>query len=136
MGEFRDHIYRLMLDRKLYLATVQLQADKKLGRAYSVRLPHVEGLHAMGYLSDADYELYKLKFSVPLDYDPASPTQIREQETKENRDRQLNRHYEEIVNQWNQLSEKAKAYHLKKAETDKHLKWARKVLELGDISHE
>ncbi|GAI36592.1 unnamed protein product [marine sediment metagenome] len=56
---FREHGYMLFLNRKLYLATVKLQADRKLGRSYSAMLPFVEGLHVMGYLSDADYEIYK-----------------------------------------------------------------------------
>jgi len=129
---FSEHRYMLCLNRKLYLATVKLQAEKGLGRSYSALLPFVEGLHVMGYLSDADYEVYKTKYSVGLDCDePLTSTQIKKQETKANRDRQLNRHYEEVSNQWDTLKEKTKLFHLKKAEKDKHLKFARKILKLG-----
>jgi len=128
MGEFRDHVYRLMLDRKLCLAIVQLQAERRLGRSFSAMLPFVEGLHSLGYLSDGDYEVYKAKYSVVLDNTPLTPTQNREQETKENRDRQLNRHYKAVLEQWATLKEQSKKYHLKKAEVDKRLKYARLVL--------
>ena len=129
-GDGFSWIYRIFLNRTIYLAALKLQVDLSLSKSHSVLLPLVEGLHSMGYVSDADYEVNKAKYSVPLGFKPDSPTQIRQQETKENRDRQLNRHYEEILKQWDLLSDKAKAYHLKKAKTD-NLKWARELLKLG-----
>lgn len=131
---FSEHRYMLCLNRKLYLATVKLQAERGLGRSYSALLPFVEGLHVMGYLGDADYEVYKTKYSVGLDCDePLTSTQIKKQETTANRNRQLNRHYKEVLNQWGTLKEKAKLVHLKKAEKDKHLKFAREILKLGSV---
>jgi len=131
MGGFQGHKYVLFFNRKLYLATVRLQAERGLGKSYSALLVCVEGLHSMGYLNDADYEVYKEKYSVGLDVEPLNPKKIKQQETKANRDRQLNRHYEEVLKQWNTLKEKTKRFHLKKAEENKHLKFVREVLKLG-----
>lgn len=124
---FSEHCYKLFLNRKLYLATVKLQADLGLGRSYSVMLPFVEGLHSMGYLGDADYEVYKARYSVSLEQEAEIPTWKREKkvETKENKDRQLNRHYSEVLKQWSKLSSEAQTIHLKKAEEHKRLKSAR-----------
>ena len=133
MRGFSDHKYLLYLNRKIYIAIVKLQADQGLGKSYSALLPLVEGLHTMKYLSDEDYEIYRAKYSVGLEEAANCPTlaQIRKQETKANRDRKLNRHYSEVLKQWTTLSDDTKAYHLKKAEEDKHLKFARDVLKLG-----
>jgi len=129
---FTDHHYRLMLDRKLYLATIRLQADKGLGKSFSAMLPFVEGLHSMGYLSDEDYEVYKAKYSIGLQVAANAPTEadILRMEKGENKNKQLNRHYSEVLRQWPTLSEQAKKYHLKTAEENKHLKNARLVLDL------
>lgn len=134
MREF-DWQYRLFVDRKIYLAINRLQADKGLGKSFSALLPLVEGLHTMGYLEDGDFEVYKAKYSAGLDIEPLTATQIKQKETKENRDRQLNRHYAEVLEQWNLLTEKTKSFHLKKAAKDRHLKFARKVLEKGNTDN-
>ena len=126
-----DWSYRLYMDRKLYMALIKLQSEKRLTKSKSGLLSVVEGLHFMGYLSNEDYEVYKAKYSVGLDFEDLTPTQINQRETKANRDRQLNRHYKEVWEQWPSLKEKSKTHHLKKAEEDKHLIWARKVLEKG-----
>jgi hypothetical protein len=131
-GNFKGHIYPLCLNRKLYLATIRLQADKRLGKAYSALLPFVTGLNAMGYLSDEDFELYKEKYSVGLDVEQLSPTQIKQRETERNRNRQLNRHFGEILKQWPTLKESAKQYHLEEAAKYKNLKNARLVLDLAN----
>ena len=128
MTGFSEHRRMLFLDRKLYLATTQLQADLHLGHTFGALLPFVEGLHSMGYLSDGDYEVYKNKYSVPPDAEILTPEAIKQQETKENRNRQLNRHYKEVFEQWDTLKPETKAYHIKTAEKDKVI-WARKVLE-------
>lgn len=128
-----DWSYRLYLDRKLYLACVQLQADKRLSKSKAGLLALTEGLHVLGYLSDGDYEVYKNKYSVSLDAKPLTPTQIKEQETKANRDRQLNRHYHQVLEQWDTLGKKAKSFHLKKANGDKHLKYAKRILDLAQL---
>lgn len=126
-----DWSYRLYMERKLYMALIKLQAEKRLTKSKSGLLSVVEGLHSMGYLSKADYEIYKAKYSVGLDVESLSPIQIKKIETKANRDRQLNRHYKEIFAQWNTIKEDAKQWHLKDAEKNKHLKYAKLVLEKG-----
>ena len=95
------------------MQTIRLQADLKLGKAYYALLPFVVGLHSLGYLEDADYELYKAKYSVGLDIEPLTPTQNKKRETKENRNRQLNRHFGEVLSQWGTLKQKSREYHLK-----------------------
>ena len=132
---FKDHVYRLYLDRKLYLATIKLQAELGLGKSFSAMLIYVEGLHARDILSEADYEVYKAKYSVGLNVETKTPTQINEQETKENRDRQLNRHFKLVFEQWDQLKPHAKQKHLENAEKE-NIKWARKVLEKGSQEKE
>ena len=126
-----DWSYRLYVDRKIYMALIKLQAEKGLTKSKSGLLAVVEGLHSMGYLQNGDYEVYKAKYSVPIDVEPLTPTQIKKREIKENKDRQLNRHYKQVLEQWDSISKKSKLYHLKTAAKDKHLKWAKKVLEKG-----
>jgi hypothetical protein len=128
---FNDHAYRLFLDRTLYLAAVQLQADRGLGKAFSVMLPLVEGFHVLGYLSDGDYDLYKSKYSIGLIEGNKSPTQIRREQTRAAECKSLNRHFGEVLAQWSTLKESSKRYHLKEAEKFKTLKNAKLVLELG-----
>lgn len=133
---FNDHQYRLCLDRKLYSAVIRLQAAKGLGKSYSALLPFVEGLHLMGYLDDADYEVYRNKYSVSLEEASKTPTQIIREEKRHNKYRQLNRHYSEALKQWSTLSDKSKAVHLKKAAEHSHLKNARLLLDLANTSLE
>jgi len=128
-----DWSYRLYTDRKIYLALIQLQADKGLSKSKAGLLSVVEGLHLMGYLSDADYEVYRNKYSVSLEEAANAPTkaQIIRQETHHNRNRQLNRHFGEVLAQWSQLKESAKQFHLKEAEKYKTLKNAKLLLDLA-----
>lgn len=130
---FSDHQYRVFLDRKLYMATIQLQAERGLGKSYSVLLPCIEGLHSLGYLSDADYEVYKAKYSVGLEEAANAPTpaQLIRHERKANKYKQLNRHFGEVLSQWSGLKETAKQYHLKDAEKHKNLKNAKLLLDLA-----
>jgi len=131
MGAFADHAYRLFLDRTLYLATIRLQAERGLGKSYSAMLPFVEGLHALGYLSDADYELYRNKYSIGLIEGNKSPTQIYKERSRAAECKTKNRYFGEVLAQWSTLKEKSKRYHLKEAEKHKTLKNAKLLLELG-----
>ena len=133
MGGFTGHQYMLYLDRKLYLATVNLQAERGLGKAFSAMLPFVEGLHSMGYLNDADYELYKNKYSIGLEEAAKLPTStdVIRREHKANKYRQMNNHFGEVLAQWSNLKEKSKQYHLKEAEKHKNLKNAKLLLDLA-----
>jgi len=131
---FNDHHYRLYLDRKLYLATIQLQAKMGLGKSFSAMLPFVEGLHAMGFLCDADYEVYRNKYSIGLEdaVTVKTPAQIFREEKKANKYKQLNRHFGGVLAQWSGLKDKTKQYHLKEAAKHKNLKNAKLVLELAE----
>ena len=52
------------------------------------------------------------------------------QESKRNKNRQLNRHLGEVLAQWASLKEKSKQYHLKEATKHKNLKNAQLLLDL------
>ena len=128
-----DWSYRLYMDRKLYLALIQLQADKGLSKSKAGLLSVVEGLHQIGYLSNGDYEVYRNKYSVSLEEAANRPTKadILRQETRHNRNRQLNRHFGEVLAQWSTLKDSAQQFHLKEAEKHKTLKNAKLLLDLG-----
>lgn len=128
----KDWSYRLYLDRKLYLAIIRLQADRKLSKSKAGLLTLSEGLHNLGYLSTADYEVYKNKYSVPLDEEAISPSEILRKEKKEARYRQLNNHYKQVIEQWETLRVDAKYYHVKDAKQNLNLKYARKLVELAE----
>ena len=127
-----DWSYRLYLDRKLYLAAIRLQADRKLSKSKAGLLALVEGLHTLGYLSNADYEVYKNKYSVSLDEESISPSEILRKETKEALYRQLNNHYRQVIQQWKTLRVDVKYYHVKDAKKNLNLKYARKLVELAE----
>ena len=128
---FKGHQYSLFLDYKLYLATVQLQADHGLGKAYSAMLPFVEGLHTMGYIEDSVYELYKRKYSVGLAESKKSPVQIQLEQTRAAERKAKNKFFGEVLAQWSELKPSSKAHHVREAEKYKTLKNAKLVLELG-----
>ena len=132
MVGFTDHQYRIYSDRKIYQALIKLQADRGLGKAYSALLPLIEGLYTMGYLKEADYELYKNKYSVSLDEESISPSEILRKETKEARYRQLNNRYKQVIAQWETLRVDVKYYHVKDAKKNLNLKFARKLVELAE----
>ena len=138
VSSFDDHKYLLFLDRKLYLSTIQLQAKLGLGKSFSAMLPFVTGLHEMGFLCDADFEVYKAKYSIGLEEAVCvkSPAQIKKEETRHNKNRQLNNHFGEVLAQWSTLSEKTRAYHLKGAAKYPKLKIAKLVVELGEQDKE
>jgi len=129
-----DWSYRLYLDRKLYLAAIRLQADRKLSKSKAGLLALVEGLHNLGYLANADYEVYKNKYSVSLDEEAnkLSPSEILRKETKEARYRQLNNLYRQVIAQWETLRVDVKYYHVKDAKSNLNLKYARKLVELAE----
>jgi len=53
-----DHYLPLMLNAKLKMALIKLQADRELGQSYAGLLALVEGLHSLKYLNDEDYHIY------------------------------------------------------------------------------
>lgn len=130
---FSEHKYTLFLDRTLYTATIRLQADRGLGRSFSVLLPYVTGMHEMGYINDEDFSLYQTRYSVTLDAAANAPTeaQIIREERKETKYKRLNKKFGEVLAQWSQLKESSKNYHLKEAAKYRNLKNARLLLDLA-----
>jgi hypothetical protein len=128
---FNGHSYLLCLDYKLYLAAIKYQADHGLGKAYTGMSVFVEGLHSEGYLSDADYEVYKAKYSVGLAEGHKSPTQIHVEQSRAAERKTVNKHFGEVLSQWSGLKDSAKQYHLKEAEKHKTLKNAKLLLDLA-----
>ena len=134
---FNEHVYKLCLDYRLYSAAIQLQADMGLGKAFSGMLPFVEGLHAMGYLDEETYELYRNKYSFSLaqaqENKNKSPVQLLKEQSRDNYLKTQNAHYGEVLSQWSRLKDSTKQYHLVDAALPKNktLKNAKLLLELG-----
>lgn len=134
---FSEHVYKLCLDYRLYTAAIKLQSDLGLGKAYAGMLPYVEGLYAMGYLGDEDYELYKNKYSVSLaeahENKNKSPVELLKAQSRHDQRRTQNGFFGEALKQWVTMKPKSKQYYLKKAALpeNKTLKNAKLVLELG-----
>ena len=126
-----DWCYRLWVPRKLYLALIKMQAEKGLTKSKTGLLCLAKGANEYGFLTNGDFEVLEAKYSISLEEEANAPTpeQIRQRETKANRDRQLNRDYKEVLEQWDTLKDESKQYHFRKSEVDKHLKYARLVLE-------
>jgi enterochelin esterase-like enzyme len=55
-----------MLNAKLKLSLIKLQADRELGQSYAGLLALIEGLHSLKYLGDEDYLLFSKKYSKKL----------------------------------------------------------------------
>jgi len=115
---FREHGVLLYLCPPLYTAFIKLQADKELGRSFAGLLPFTEGLYRLGYLSKEDYEELVKKYSQGLKKNEPSLEDLKEQEEI----KRLEKHYSDVLEQWDQLSDSAKAFHKEKA-----LLWATKV---------
>ena len=132
---FSEHVYKLCLDYRLYSATIKMQSDLGLGKAYSGMLPFVTGLHSMGYLSKEDFELYQNKYSESLESahnnKNKSPIEVAKARTRENNNRTQNGYYSEALKQWETMKQSSKLYYVKKAASEAHLKNAKLILALG-----
>jgi len=94
MGKFKEHGVLMYLSNPLYLGFVKLQADKGLGRSFAALLPFVEGLYAMGYITERVYEQHKKRYSQPLIVEkPLSQFIDKEDET-------LNKTLGMVADQW------------------------------------
>ncbi len=135
---FSEHVYKLCLDYKLYSAAIKLQSDMGLGKAFAGMLPYVVGLHALGYLEDADYELYKNKYSVSLEDSHnnknKSPVELMREQTRSNYRRTANKEFGNVLDQWATMEQRNKDYWIKKAKLPKNVKIqnAKLILELGE----
>jgi hypothetical protein len=99
MGDgFREHGLMLYLGPELYIGFIQLQADEKLGRSYAGLKIFVEGMHSLGYLKDADYEVLKSKYSQGLVKEqPLSMEQIQTDYTAKD----MGKKFSMVLEQWN-----------------------------------
>jgi hypothetical protein len=62
----QEHYLPLLLNAKMRLALIRLQADKELGQSYAGLYALNEGLHTLKFLSDEDYQAFKKRYSVKL----------------------------------------------------------------------
>jgi len=120
---FREHGLMLYLDKNLYMAFVRLQADKNLGRSFAGLLSFVEGLHQMGYITEAQYLRYQKKYSTPYNKDPLQITLQDHNEFQERK--QLNKLFQDVLDQFD--------LHKDKPGWIDH--WLRKAEEHGEISN-
>jgi len=93
---FQEHKVMLFLSKELYVAFIKLQADRGLGRSYAALLPFVEGLRAMGYISENVYREHVNRYSQPL------LVQKTISEVVDTQADQLNRAMGMAVDQWNE----------------------------------
>ena len=134
-----EWIYRVYAPYPLHFAIMSKQLEENLSRSKAILLFLLRGANAEGKLSDVDYEVLKAKYSVSIEEAQEkrklTPKQIEakklKQKKRHNLNRQLNRHFGEVLAQWPQLKYSAKKYHLEEAEKHKNLKNAKLVLDLA-----
>ena len=137
MGSFNGHVFQICCDHILYMKMLQVQVDYGLGKAYAGLLVNVHGLHALGYLNDEEFELYKNKYSVSLADANAnknkSPVEVANEQSRSNYCRTANKEFGNVLNQWSTMKQKNRAYWIKKAQLPENanIKNAKLVLELG-----
>ena len=94
-----EWIYRLYAPYPLHFAIMSKQLNENLTRSKALMLFALNGAHAEGKLSDADYEVLKEKYSVSIEeakeLKSLTLKQIEAQKMKDkdkhNRNRQINR---------------------------------------------
>lgn len=130
---FREHGILLYLDKREYLAFIKLQADKGLGRSFAGKLAFCEGMFHLGYLNKEDYSDRVTKYSEGLTKEEVkSLAQLKE----EAKIQQIEKMLTGAFQQWDRLSEKVKARHIKTAREHVNLTIAQRILEKGGIAVE
>jgi hypothetical protein len=99
MGNFKEHGLMLYLSPPLYLGFIKLQADKGLGRSYAGLLAFTEGIHALGYISDEDYEIHKRRYSRGLNEQEEKPFTLEQIRTKTEREK-MQKTFSMVLDQW------------------------------------
>ncbi len=90
----------LLLNPKLRLALIKLQANMELGQSYAGLYALNEGLHALKYLGDDDYEAFKKRYSDKLvDDEAAEKTLEMDQQARREIESKTN-YFREILSQW------------------------------------
>jgi hypothetical protein len=82
------------------MALIKLQADKELGQSYAALNALNEGLHALKYLSEEDYQAFKKRYSVKLadDQQEKQTFEINQQAKKEIEN--MTRYFSMVRDQW------------------------------------
>ena len=81
------------------LALIKLQADKELGQSYAGLYALNEGLHALKYLSDEDYQTFKKRYSDKLVNDHQERnSELDHQAQKEIES--MTRYFSMVIDQW------------------------------------
>jgi len=82
------------------LALIKLQADRELGQSYAGLYALNEGLHALNFLSDTDYEVFKKRYSDKLVAEESknATSDIDPQAQKENES--MTQYFREVLAQW------------------------------------
>ena len=115
MGDsFQGHTApRLFLDKTFYKAFIRLQADKSLGQSFAGLLIYTEGLHALGYITSAEYEAHVRRYSQPLCEAPKLPTmeEVRDQGELAKWEKQFSL----AIREWPTMNEKSREWYLEKA---------------------
>ena len=82
------------------LALIKLQADKELGQSYAGLYALNEGLHALKYLNDEDYQVFKKRYSDKLvdDDEQKNVDELDQQAKKEIESMTL--YFSMVLDQW------------------------------------
>jgi hypothetical protein len=98
---FKEHGLMLYLSPSLYIAFIKLQGDKKMGRSYAGLTAFNEGMHALQYISDEEYEVNKQKYNKPL-VGTATPKTLTIQQLNEKKEFDaMSRAFSGVLSQWN-----------------------------------
>lgn len=124
---FREHGLMLFLGKTEYKAFIKLQADKGLGRSYAGKLAFTEGLFHLGYLDKAEHEQNIKKYSEELREAPKPISFVEAQQKSEAA--RVEKVLLAALVQWDQLSEKARLYHLATAKKYSSLEISQRLLE-------
>ena len=137
-SNFNGHVFLICCDNTLYFKMLQVQLDNGLGKAFAGMLVNVYGLNSMGLLSEAEFELYKNKYSVTLEEVKArknkSPVEIAYEQTRANYCRTARAEFGNVLNQWVTMKPRSKHYWIKKAKLPENakIKNAKLILELAE----
>ncbi len=120
------------------LALIKLQADKELGQSYAGLYALNEGLHALKYLSDEDYQAFKKRYSDKLVNDHQNNRKCELDHQAQKEIESMTRYFSMVIDQWHlHPNSEWRSKQLKKAkEYANRIPNAREVLDLEENSPE
>jgi len=95
----KEHAAILYLNPPMRLATYKIQAFMELGPSFAHLYIYNEGLHAMGQLSEQEYQINKLRYSKKLVEAPVQPL-TREQIKEKQRLEEMQRTIQAVMTEW------------------------------------